>query len=211
MYGEIRNPPDTSGQALLRLRHRPVSCGTGAPPLPSSSPRSRSSDTPIGLARLNEDQPGVAEAVLLSCCGSRQWARRLAGHRPYPDLDALLAAADEAAYDLTPGDLAEALAAEATAAGPPPLSDVPLPPAANTALRAALAAYEARFGHVFVLSPEGAEPEELLDVVLASIHARLGHDPDKERIVSADQLRRVARTRLTRMAAGGRPAPSPHS
>jgi 2-oxo-4-hydroxy-4-carboxy-5-ureidoimidazoline decarboxylase len=135
----------------------------------------------------------------------------VAGHRPYPDVDALLAAADEAAYDLTPPDLAEALAAEATSAGPPLVSAAPLPPAALTALRAAHAAYEARFGHVFVLSSEGVEPAELLDVVLASIHTRLGHDPDRERVVAAEQLRRVARTRLARMAASGRPATSPRT
>jgi 2-oxo-4-hydroxy-4-carboxy-5-ureidoimidazoline decarboxylase len=87
----------------------------------------------------------------------------------------------------------------------------PLPPAALTALRAAHAAYEARFGHVFLVSPEGVQPEERLDVVLASIHTRLWHDPDEERVVAADQLRRVVRARLTRLTADGHPAPSHHA
>ncbi|NUK90090.1 2-oxo-4-hydroxy-4-carboxy-5-ureidoimidazoline decarboxylase, partial [Streptomyces lunaelactis] len=38
----------------------------------------------------------IAEATLLACCGSRRWALRMVAHRPYPDLDALLAASDEA-------------------------------------------------------------------------------------------------------------------
>lgn len=65
-----------------------------------------------GLDRFNAAPAAEAEAALLECSGSRRWAARLAAHRPYPDLDALLAAADEAGYDLPPADLAEALAAE---------------------------------------------------------------------------------------------------
>lgn len=65
-----------------------------------------------GLDRFNTASPAAAEAALLGCCGSHRWAQRLAAHRPFPDLGALLAAADEAGYDLDPADLAEALAAE---------------------------------------------------------------------------------------------------
>jgi 2-oxo-4-hydroxy-4-carboxy-5-ureidoimidazoline decarboxylase len=83
-----------------------------------------------------------------------------------------------------------------------------VPTAACTALRAAYAAYESRFGHVFVISPEGVEPAERLDVVLASIRARLGNDPDEERVVAADELRRVVRTRLARLTVGPAPAPT---
>lgn len=195
-----------------RFPVRPAGVGSLFPRLPATVPHrplrptqepslSSSSDTPIGLTRLNEDPPGVAEAAFLTCCGSRRWARRLAAARPYPDVGALLAAADEAAYDLTPADLAEALAAEASAARPP-LGPAP-PPAALTALGAAHAAYEARFGHVFVLSLDGAAPHELLDRVLTSIHARLGNDPDDERVVAADELRRLVRSRLAGLAAGG--------
>jgi 2-oxo-4-hydroxy-4-carboxy-5-ureidoimidazoline decarboxylase len=107
----------------------------------------------------------------------------MAAHRPYPTLETLLAAADEAAYDLTSGDLAEALASEAT-----------------TALRAAHAAYEAKFGHAFVIDLDTADPAEALDRTLASLRERLGHDEDEESVVTAEQLRRIWRARLRRLA-----------
>lgn len=75
------------------------------------------------------------------------------------------------------------------------------PPAARTALRAAHAAYESSFGHAFVISLEGHRTEEHLDHVLAGLRARLPHDPDEERSVSADQLRRLARTRIAYLVA----------
>nr|WP_229909324.1 2-oxo-4-hydroxy-4-carboxy-5-ureidoimidazoline decarboxylase [Streptomyces flavofungini] len=146
---------------------------------------------------LNAAQPHDAERTLLTCCGSRHWAHRVAAHRPYPDLDALLAAADEAAYDLAPDDLAEALAAEPLRPAFPP---GPGYEAAATALRAATAAYESRFGHAFVVCLDAVAPSEALDHLLASIRARLGHDPEEERAVAAEELRRLARGRLTRLA-----------
>ncbi|MCZ4099614.1 2-oxo-4-hydroxy-4-carboxy-5-ureidoimidazoline decarboxylase [Streptomyces sp. SID13666] len=147
-----------------------------------------------GLSRLNEAPFGAAEAALRDCCGSHRWARRMALHRPYPDLDALLAAADEAAYDLTPGDLSEALACEAA---------TPLPHrgglAAHTALSAAQAAYENKFGNVFVIALKGDDPASLLNQVLTGIRARLANDEDEERVVTADELRRITRARLARL------------
>ncbi len=119
----------------------------------------------------------------------------MAAHRPYPDLGALLAAADTAAYGLTAGDLAEALRGE---------RPLPLPPggglAAHTALRVGLAEYERRFGHPFVICLDGVHPDEHLDQVLAGLRVRLGHTPEAERAVCADELRALARGRLARLA-----------
>ncbi len=151
-----------------------------------------------GLRRFNALPPDIAEAALLVCCGSRRWAQRMAAHRPYHDVDSLLAASDEASYDLSHADLAEALAAEASS-GPPHSA----PAAARTALRAAHAAYESSFGHAFVISLDEHRPEEYLDQVLAGIRARLAHEPDHERSVSADELRRLARGRLARLLTSG--------
>ncbi|WP_078854536.1 2-oxo-4-hydroxy-4-carboxy-5-ureidoimidazoline decarboxylase [Streptomyces sp. NRRL F-5135] len=147
-----------------------------------------------GLDRFNTAPRAAVEAALLTCCGSRRWARRVADHRPYPGLDALLAAADEASYDLSPAEISDALAGE-----PSPVAPAGAPPAARTALTAAHAAYESNFGHAFVISLDGRRPEEYLDHVLAGIHARLSHDPDHERAVAADELRRVARARIVHL------------
>ncbi|TKT10854.1 2-oxo-4-hydroxy-4-carboxy-5-ureidoimidazoline decarboxylase [Streptomyces galbus] len=144
-----------------------------------------------GLALFNALPADEARPVLLACLRSPRWARRVADHRPYPTADALLAAADEAAYDLGPADLAEALAAEALP---------PLPPgtyeAAHTALNAAHAAYEARFGHVFVIYLDDTPAGETLDRLLEGIRSRLTNDPEEERVLAAEELRRLAGGRL---------------
>jgi 2-oxo-4-hydroxy-4-carboxy-5-ureidoimidazoline decarboxylase len=164
------------------------------------SPTLSSATLPEGLSRLNQAPSVAAEAALRACCGSHRWARRMAAHRPYPTVDTLLAAADEAAYDLTSGDLAEALASETTGTLPDRGNL-----AVHTALRAAHAAYEAKFGHVFVLATVGDDPTAVLDQTLASLRERLGHDEDEESVVTAEQLRRLCRARLLRLAAA--PAP----
>ncbi|GGY02437.1 2-oxo-4-hydroxy-4-carboxy-5-ureidoimidazoline decarboxylase [Streptomyces djakartensis] len=135
--------------------------------------------------------------ILLSCLHSPRWSGRIAEHRPYPDLDSLLAAADEAAYDLTWPDLIEALAAESL----PPLPEDTYS-AAHTALSAAHAAYEARFGHVFVICLDGVAPGEVLDRLLEAVRSRLTNDPEEERTVVADELRRLARGRLLKCLRG---------
>ncbi|WP_405885566.1 2-oxo-4-hydroxy-4-carboxy-5-ureidoimidazoline decarboxylase [Streptomyces sp. NBC_01136] len=163
--------------------------GQVALPEQQSAPRSQAPLKPFNSAPAD-----AVEHVLLTCCRSLRWAHRLADHRPYPDLDALLAAADEAAYDLTPADLAEALAGESLT--PPPDGAYS---AAHTALSAAHAAYESRFGHVFVICLDDMAPEEALDQALAAIRSRLTNDPEEERVITAEELRRLARGRLTRL------------
>ena len=143
------------------------------------------------MEHFNTASAEETEHTLLSCLNSLRWARRVAEHRPYPDLASLLAAADEAAYDLTWPDLAEALAAESL----PPLPKDTYS-AAHTALSAAHAAYEARFGHVFVICLDRVAPDEVLDHLLEAIRSRLTNDPEEERVVVADELRRLARERL---------------
>jgi 2-oxo-4-hydroxy-4-carboxy-5-ureidoimidazoline decarboxylase len=160
---------------------------------------------PDGLRLLNQAPSVAAELALRDCCGSHRWARRVAAHRPYPTLAVLLAAADEAAYDLAPGDLAEALAAETAD---------PLPaaafggPSVHTALRAAHAHYEAKFGHAFLLALDVTDPAEVLDQTMAALRERLGHDADEEAVVTADHLRRLCRARLIALATDPRAVPA---
>ncbi|NBM20725.1 2-oxo-4-hydroxy-4-carboxy-5-ureidoimidazoline decarboxylase, partial [Streptomyces sp. GC420] len=105
-------------------------------------------------------------------------------------------------------DLTEALAGEAVPSHRPLLgAEGPGTLAAHTALRAAQAAYESRFRHVFVICPDGLPPDEVLDHVLAGIRARLGNEPDEERVVAADELRRLARGRLARLVLSLETAP----
>ncbi|WP_373305520.1 2-oxo-4-hydroxy-4-carboxy-5-ureidoimidazoline decarboxylase [Streptomyces inusitatus] len=137
---------------------------------------------------------------MLGCCGSHRWARRLAEHRPYPDIGSLLAAADEACYDLTPAELGDALAGESRARPHPSA-----PRVAHTALAAAHAAYESRFGHAFVIAPGPGRAAAHLDRILTGIRTRLAHEPDEERAVAAEELRGLVRARLRRLLPAGPP------
>ena len=55
--------------------------------------------------------------------------------------------------------------------------------------------YEARFGHVFLISAAGKDAE----VILAELRARMGNDPVTEAQVAAAELRKIARMRLERL------------
>jgi 2-oxo-4-hydroxy-4-carboxy-5-ureidoimidazoline decarboxylase len=167
----------------------------------------------------------------------------MVAHRPYPDLTSLLAASDEAAYDLSPGELLDAVREECrmlrtdelartflAADDPAALAALPpgpggpatpgasgqwspeqlrvvrsMPRAARTAVRAAWVAYEQRFGHGFVLSLEGVDPEDALNHVLTTVRSRLALSPEDERVVAAEELRQLARERLTRLIRSDRP------
>jgi 2-oxo-4-hydroxy-4-carboxy-5-ureidoimidazoline decarboxylase len=155
------------------------------------------------LDGFNAAPKDAAEAALLACCRSHRWAARLAAHRPYPDLASLLAAAEEASYDLSVEEIVRALGCEDS----PGLRAEP-PQAARTALRAAHAAYESRFGHAFVICLDACPPSRHLDRILTGIRSRLGNEPDEERAVAADELRLLARGRLVRLVREARrPAP----
>jgi 2-oxo-4-hydroxy-4-carboxy-5-ureidoimidazoline decarboxylase len=166
-------------------------------------PAHRLPHLPKPLDAFNSAAADEARALLLHCLNSVRWSHRIADHRPYPDLESLLAAADEAAYDLSPSDLSEALAGES-------LPDLPegTYSAAHMALGAAHAAYEARFGHAFVIYLGDVPPDEAIDHILEAIRSRLTNDPEEERVVAADALRRLARGRLTASLRGAGPHPS---
>ncbi|MER6124428.1 2-oxo-4-hydroxy-4-carboxy-5-ureidoimidazoline decarboxylase [Streptomyces sp. NPDC001795] len=186
----------TSTDDTPATRRGPTLPSHRLPPLPGHTalPAQHRAEAPTGLERFNSLPADDARRALLSCCHSLSWVRRIAEHRPYPDLDSLLAAADEAAYDLTPADLAEALAGESLTLLPDGAYS-----AAHTALSAAHAAYESRFGHVFVICLDEVAPEEAADQVLAAIRSRLTNDREEERLLAAEELRRLARGRLTRL------------
>jgi OHCU decarboxylase len=158
------------------------------------------------LGRLNGLPPAQAEAVLLGCCASRAWAREMAARRPYHDPQALYAAADEVWEKLGPEDWLEAFAAhprigerEGAMADPQAGREQAGVATASAAtldeLAAGNRAYEARFGHVFLISASGRSAEEML----AALRRRLGNDPDTELRVAAAEQRKITRLRLERL------------
>lgn len=57
-------------------------------------------------------------------------------------------------------------------------------------------AYQDRFGHVFLICATGLTGEQMLD----AIRARIDNTPEQEREIVREQLGKINRIRLTRLA-----------
>jgi 2-oxo-4-hydroxy-4-carboxy-5-ureidoimidazoline decarboxylase len=163
-----------------------------------------STSTPPGLARLNGLQEQAAYAALHEVCASTAWVRRLLAARPCAAAEDLYAASDAAVAELTPADLAEAVA------GHPPIGrPEPGDPAsareqrgmagASEELRAEMLelnlAYQEKFGHVFLICAAGRTGEQMRDAV----RERIGNPPGREREIVRAELGRINRVRLARL------------
>jgi 2-oxo-4-hydroxy-4-carboxy-5-ureidoimidazoline decarboxylase len=157
----------------------------------------------IGLPAFNALPDGRAREVLLGCCRAAGWAGKVAAGRPYTSLDSLLAQAGAA---LTDDDVTEALAghprigdARAGAHGSWSRGEQAGVSGSGGAVLAGLAAgnraYEERFGHIYLVSAAGRSAAELL----AILRDRLSHDPDTERQVTRDELRKINDLRLKKL------------
>ncbi|HEX4814941.1 MAG TPA: 2-oxo-4-hydroxy-4-carboxy-5-ureidoimidazoline decarboxylase [Nonomuraea sp.] len=167
-------------------------------------------DTTTALGGLNAAPPDRAAAELLACCASRAFAARVAAGRPYAGLDELLAAAGRAVLELAWPDVLEALAAHprigerAGGDGREAAWSRQEQSGAEDAPRDELAAgnraYEARFGHVYLVCATGLSGAELL----ARLRARLDNDEEAERAVVRGELAKITRLRLVKLLEGER-------
>ena len=142
--------------------------------------------------------------------GDRTRSGATGGEGPQPGETAGGRPAPEAAAEGRPGPEATAgrrPAPEATAGGRPgPAGDDreaawsrqeqsgtrDAPAQVQAGLRTGNAAYEERFGHVFLICATGMSAASML----AALQARLGHDPAREREVVRDELMKIVRLRL---------------
>ncbi|MFE3319400.1 2-oxo-4-hydroxy-4-carboxy-5-ureidoimidazoline decarboxylase [Nocardia sp. NPDC059195] len=157
----------------------------------------------LSLAVFNDLPAATAEEALLACCSAPRWARVIAAARPYSTRESLLAAADAALTTLDDDEIDEALA------GHPRIGDRPTSAAsareqsgvAGADVRSALAegnrAYEAKFGHIYLVCAAGRGGEELLAV----LRARLDNDSATERQVMRTELAKINRLRLAGLVA----------
>jgi 2-oxo-4-hydroxy-4-carboxy-5-ureidoimidazoline decarboxylase len=142
-------------------------------------------------------------AALGDCCAARPWVAGMIAGRPYPDREAIHDASDAATAELDDVALSDALAghprigeranhawSRQEQAG---VSD------ADAGVRARLAqcnaAYEQRFGHVYLVCATGRTAEELLAVC----EDRMANDADTERDVVLGELAKINRIRLDKL------------
>ncbi|MBX6385072.1 MAG: 2-oxo-4-hydroxy-4-carboxy-5-ureidoimidazoline decarboxylase [Microbispora sp.] len=148
---------------------------------------------------------------LRSCCASTKWVEKVAARGPFRDLDALRRASEAAFTVLTWEDVLEALAAhprigerpggagrEAAWSRSEQSGMADAGPDLLDAIREGNAAYERRFGHVYLVCATGRDAGELL----ALLRERLGNDEETERKVVAGELSKIVALRLAKLWEG---------
>ena len=160
------------------------------------------------IARLNELEDGEAVRNLYSCFASQSWAERVAAGRPYANFASLWDACEMAWSGLAPADWLDAFKAHprigekgghAPGSSEREQSGVQgAPKATMDALAEENGRYEARFGHVFLISAAGRTAGE----ILAALRGRMSNDPATEIEVAAAEHRQITRLRLERMLDG---------
>lgn len=167
--------------------------------------------TPPGLQKLNAATTDQAVEWLLQACGCRAWAASVAAARPFVDMPALFAAAEQAAEGLTREQWLEAFSHHPRIGQ----TDLSSPQHARTrelssreqsgmaaaddqqrrALVEANAAYEKKFGHVFLICATGKSAGQML----GALAGRIGNTPQAELAIAAGEQRKITRLRLERL------------
>ncbi len=141
---------------------------------------------------LNELPLDEAEYVFRECCGSSEWAARMARSRPFPMLDHLFVRADEIWAKLSPADRLEAIAADddiEAGAGAGTVPDF------RKSLADAMSSYNSRFGFRFVLRAADKSADE----ILAICNSRLNNSPETELMIATDEQRKITEDRLGKL------------
>jgi OHCU decarboxylase len=161
----------------------------------------------MDLAELNTLPAATARAELEACCASTAWVEEMLARRPFHDLSALLTAAEQVWWDLTPTDWYEAFAAHPRIGERPAGGDrssrwsraeqagIGEDDAAATELAECNREYEERFGHVFLIFATGRSATDILD----ECRRRLRNDPLREATEAAAEHARITNLRLRRL------------
>ncbi|MGB4778623.1 2-oxo-4-hydroxy-4-carboxy-5-ureidoimidazoline decarboxylase [Microbacterium sp.] len=159
----------------------------------------------MDLASFNTAPSTEAVAIASVWAAIPAWADAVAAGRPYASVDDAAAAADGAARAWTSADLDAALAhhprigqkpagssAEADASRSEQAAMASASDDLTAAIAEANAAYEERFGRVFLIRAAGRTPAEML----AEARRRIGNTDEEETTEALLQLREIAVLRL---------------
>jgi len=149
-----------------------------------------------------------ARALLRLCCGASRWIERMLARRPFGSPGAVLRAAREEWFALSPDDWRQAFAHHPKIgdldslrkkfAATPGLSareQAGVREASPEVLAELLDAnreYEARFGYIFIVCATGRSAAEMLEM----LHRRLQNGPAEEIQIAAEEHARICELRL---------------
>lgn len=158
------------------------------------------------LEGFNSAPPAELRPLLTECLAVPRWVDALLAGRPYAGVGDLLAASDRHA-ELSDDEVRAAIAghprigerAEGGGVSARWSADEQSGVAASLTdrLHAANAAYEDRFGHIYLVCATGLSGER----VLADLTSRMGNPPDVELRVVNRELARIAALRLRKVLA----------
>jgi 2-oxo-4-hydroxy-4-carboxy-5-ureidoimidazoline decarboxylase len=155
----------------------------------------------VTLDSFNAAPESEAQAAMLACCASRRFAAAMTAGRPYPSPAAAEGMVETTFESLTWSDVLEAMDGHprigARASGQSAAEQSGVADDARAALAAANAAYEERFGHVFLICATGLSGPQ----VLAALDRRLKNDDAAERLAAATELRMITLLRLRKALA----------
>lgn len=156
----------------------------------------------MSLALFNAAPADEAFGAMLACCASRRFAAAMVAGRPYPSADAAEQAVETVFARLTWDDVLEAMDGHprigARASGQSAAEQSGVSDGSRAVLAAGNAAYEERFGHVFLICATGLSGTQML----AALDRRLNNDDDAERIVATAELRKITVLRVRKALAG---------
>ena len=152
-----------------------------------------------------------ARGELLRCCGCARWADAVLAGRPFRDKAALLAASDAAWAATGEAEWREAFSHHPRIGGKDALrakfaatrawakgeqsGAAAASEAVLDALAAGNAAYEKRFGHIFIVCATGKSAAEMLDL----LKSRLPNDPAAELRLAAGEQNKITKIRLEKL------------
>jgi 2-oxo-4-hydroxy-4-carboxy-5-ureidoimidazoline decarboxylase len=167
----------------------------------------------MSAAKLDAMSETEARAALSRCCGATRWVDGMLARRPFGDDSALHAAAQQVWSTMDRADILEAFdhhpriganidalrekfsrTADLSAreqSGAMAASEAEL-----TRLRDGNVAYEARFGHIFIVCATGKTAAQMADL----LEARITNDPDTELRIAAAEQAKITRLRLEALA-----------
>jgi 2-oxo-4-hydroxy-4-carboxy-5-ureidoimidazoline decarboxylase len=155
----------------------------------------------VTLAAFNAAPADEALALMRTCCACDRFATAMTAGRPYPSADAAAAAAGTVFAMLTWDDVREAMDGHprigGRVSGQSAAEQSGVTDETRAALDAGNAAYEERFGHVFLICATGLSGEQML----AALRERLTNDEQSERVVAAAELREISVLRVRKALA----------
>jgi len=168
----------------------------------------------MDLTWLNGLGPSEASDEFLKCCGSREWAGRMAGSRPFASLEQLHSRASEIWWTLDHPDWLEAFRSHPKIGGSKAAEKVSAQSrawsgeeqsgvkSASDQVLSELASlnkqYDEKFGFIFIVCASGKTSAEML----AILRARLTNDAETEVRIAASEQEKITEIRLRKLVNG---------